>query len=292
VSHDQHFKNLILDYPLDALQLFAAEEAAGLDPSVRILPVREEQLQERLGERFRELDVPLLVEWPDGRREALLFVVEPESDARRFSIHRLVHYCVDLAELLATDCVVPVVVFMRGRAPRWRLVLGGERHRYLHFEYLVCELEELSAERYFDSDNLVARLNLPNMAYAGDAKLEVYARAVQGLRLLEPDPERQAKYEDFVDIYTGLDDNERAAFAVRYPEETEAMTTFSERFREQGLQQGLQQGEAAVLIRLLERRFGELTDAQRQRIETADVETLLQWSERVLTAASVDDVLR
>jgi len=28
--------------------------------------VRQEQLQERLGERFRELDVPLLVEWPDG----------------------------------------------------------------------------------------------------------------------------------------------------------------------------------------------------------------------------------
>ena len=60
---------------------------------MRITPVRQEQFQERLGERFRELDVPLRVEWPDGRRKALLFVLEEESDARRFSIHRLAHYC-------------------------------------------------------------------------------------------------------------------------------------------------------------------------------------------------------
>jgi hypothetical protein len=53
--------------------------------------VRQEQLKERLGDRFRELDVPLLVEWPDGRREALLFVVEEQSDPKRFSIHRLAH---------------------------------------------------------------------------------------------------------------------------------------------------------------------------------------------------------
>lgn len=33
-SHDQNFKNLILDYPLQALQLFAPQEAAALDASV------------------------------------------------------------------------------------------------------------------------------------------------------------------------------------------------------------------------------------------------------------------
>jgi hypothetical protein len=38
--------------------------------------MREEQLKERLGDRFRELDVPLLIEWPDGRRQALVLVLE------------------------------------------------------------------------------------------------------------------------------------------------------------------------------------------------------------------------
>lgn len=85
VSHDQNFKNLILDYPLQALQLFAPEEAAHLDETVTFTPIREEQLKDRLSYRFLELDIPLLLEWPDGRREALLFVVEQQSDPRSFS---------------------------------------------------------------------------------------------------------------------------------------------------------------------------------------------------------------
>lgn len=69
MNHDQNFKNLILDYPRQALEFFAAAEAGPLEwETARITPVRQEQLQERLGERFRELDTPLLVEWPDGRR--------------------------------------------------------------------------------------------------------------------------------------------------------------------------------------------------------------------------------
>ncbi|MGD9973361.1 MAG: hypothetical protein AB7S77_09895 [Desulfatirhabdiaceae bacterium] len=38
-------------------------------------PIRQEQLKERLGDRFRELDTPLLVEWLDGRREAWPIIV-------------------------------------------------------------------------------------------------------------------------------------------------------------------------------------------------------------------------
>ncbi len=53
------------------------------------------------------------MEWPDGRRAALLFVFEEETEPARFSIHRLAHYCLDLAELYATDRVVPVVIFLR-----------------------------------------------------------------------------------------------------------------------------------------------------------------------------------
>lgn len=106
-SHDQNFKNLILDYPLQALQLFAPEEAAHLDDTVRFTPIRQEQLKDRLSDRFYELDIPLLLEWPDGRREALLFVIEQQTDPRQFSIHKLARYCLEIAELLATDRVTP-----------------------------------------------------------------------------------------------------------------------------------------------------------------------------------------
>jgi hypothetical protein len=268
--------------------------------------VRQEQLQERLGERFRELDVPLRVEWPGGRREALLFVLEEESDASRFSIHRLAHYCLDLAELFQTERVVPVVIFLRGTAPRYRLELGGERHRFLDFSYLACELATLPFEDYRDSDNIVARVNLPNMNFDPERKVETYAYAARGLIELEADPERRLKYLDFIDIYAHLDDNERERYQREYPDEAEIMSSFSERFiqqglergREQGLQQGLKQGEqlgmrkgeAKMLLSLLKLKFGDVSDQYLGRVDKADTDALLRWSERTLTSDRIEDV--
>ena len=89
-----------MDYPKWAIKLFAKSQSKYIDQCKRILPVRQETLQERFGERFREMDTPLLEEWPDGEREAIVFLFEEESVTSRFSEYRLAHYCLDLAELL------------------------------------------------------------------------------------------------------------------------------------------------------------------------------------------------
>ena len=60
MSHDQNIKNLILDYPRQALRFFAADEAADIDQRVTITPNRQEQLEDRVGDRFLEVDAPLL----------------------------------------------------------------------------------------------------------------------------------------------------------------------------------------------------------------------------------------
>ena len=294
-SHDQNFKNLIVDYPRQALAFFAKAEAENLDDSVRIQLLREEQQKERLGERFRELDVPLLVEWPDGRREAILFVLEEETDPSRFSIHRLIHYCTDLSELYQTDRVVPVVIFLRSSsAIPGQLHLGSDQHTYLSFQYLNCELGQLPVEHYWDSDNLVARLNLPNMSWSQDQKLEVYARAIRGLMELEPDRERQLKYVDFIDIYTALDDNEMKVYEKQYPQETKTMAGLRERLlaegEQRGVQQGLATGERTLLLRLLTRRFGPLDEATRKKLESASTEDLEHWADNVLNARSLEEV--
>ncbi len=44
ISHDQNFKNLILDYPRQALAFFAPEEAPASEDDVEIVPLRQEQL--------------------------------------------------------------------------------------------------------------------------------------------------------------------------------------------------------------------------------------------------------
>ncbi len=295
VSHDQNFKNLILDYPRDALAFFAAEEAPMPDDSVRIIPARQEQLQERLGKHFRELDVPLLVEWADGRREAILFALEEETDWRRFSPHRLALYCLDLAELFETDRVVPVAIFLRAADPvPASLTLSTERRPYLTFDYLACKLKSIPSERWQDSDNLVARVNLPNMRSPQTRKVEVYAQAVRGLLELEPDGGKRAKYLEFIDIYAGLTDNEFRRYQRQYPEESTTMAGVIQRARDEGMQQGMQQGhvegERAVLERQLRRRFGLLSPEIAERLSQASTDDLESWAENVLDAETLGDV--
>jgi predicted transposase YdaD len=61
--------------------------------------------------------------------------------------------------------------------------------------------------------------------------------------------------------------------------------------RQEGEQRGRQQGEAALLMRLLERRFGALPAWVQDRIATADTTALEEWGLRVLDAGSLADVL-
>ena len=73
------------------------------------------------------------------------------------------------------------------------------------------------------------------------------------------------------------------------------MQTFIERYIEQGKQLGLergrQEGQATLLLRLIERKFGPPTEAVLERIASADQDTLLRWSDRILTAESLDVLL-
>jgi cob(I)alamin adenosyltransferase len=193
--------------------------------------------------------------------------------------------------MLNTERVVPVVTFLRGGAVPDRLELGGDRHTYLSFRYLACHLPRLDWQQYRDSQNLTARLNLPNMHYAPAQWIDVYAHAMRGLFELEPDPEKQIKYIDFIDIYTALAPDELERYCEQYSEDVKKMSSFAERHLEKGRQEGMQQGEARVLLRQMERKFGAVSVEIRQRINQADEERLLEWLERILTANSPEEVL-
>ena len=294
--HDQNFKNLIVDYPLASLRFFAPQEVTPDLDQADIVPVRQEQLKERLSDRFRELDTPLLVQWEDGRREAILFVIEEETQSSRFSIHRLARYCLDLAELMETDRVVPVVIFLNSGNRPLSLTLGSDHASYLDFRYLACDLSKLPARQYYGSHNIVARLNLPNMSYSPNEKLEMYLAAQTGLVTLEENPEKQRKYIDFIDYYAKLSDKEIATFREKYIDEKGEIMGFAQTLRDEGRREGIKEGERKggfiILFRQLTRRFGELPQWARERLENAAPEQLETWADQVLTAECLEDVFK
>ncbi len=59
---------------------------------------------------------------------------------------------------------------------------------------------------------------------------------------------------------------------------------------EEGYRVGRREGEAVLLIRQLELKFGHLQSGDRARVEAADSERLLAWGERILTATSLKEV--
>jgi hypothetical protein len=60
--------------------------------------------------------------------------------------------------------------------------------------------------------------------------------------------------------------------------------------REEGLEQGRLEGEARVLLRQLQRKFGPLPPEIEARVRSAEDECLLEWSECVLTAERLQDI--
>ncbi|WP_300988703.1 transposase [Thiocapsa sp.] len=58
---------------------------------------------------------------------------------------------------------------------------------------------------------------------------------------------------------------------------------------EKGQRIGVQKGEANILLLLIEKKFGETSaNALRERVASADSDTLRLWSERILTADTPD----
>ena len=68
------------------------------------------------------------------------------------------------------------------------------------------------------------------------------------------------------------------------------MQTFIDRYIQQGREQGERLGEARMLLRQAEAKFGSLDRDVRQRILDADSESLLLWSGRILRADSLEAV--
>lgn len=62
--------------------------------------------------------------------------------------------------------------------------------------------------------------------------------------------------------------------------------------RSKGIEEGITQGEAQILLRLLQRRFGDIPPQFVTRIQSADNDTLLRWSERILSAQTLEDVFQ
>ena len=83
---------------------------------------------------------------------------------------------------------------------------------------------------------------------------------------------------------------ERLTLEEFEPMLAERIDAWNEQLREESRQEGQREGEARALLRFLERRFGHIDRATRDRIAAADADLLLEWIDRFTTAERLADI--
>jgi ribosomal protein S18 len=293
-SHDHNFKNVFLDFPREALELFYPQALEQYGELQEITFVRQEPRKHRLSDSALALDMPILFRF--GRGSLLLWLVEFQEDKEKFSIYKLLRYATDLMEAHPDAVVIPTVLFTDRKA--WRKDVPRQLESsfvgttFLHFEYIHLKLFALQAKDYYNINNPVAKILMPKMHYPPSERLEVLRHAYLGLYQLASRAHFE-KYVDFIDVYAEVRPEEQKALYEDIIEHKET-TMLAQYIKDLGRVEGEITGSTKILQRQITKRFGKnITDLDvQERLRKATPEQLDLWAERILDAKNVDEVFK
>lgn len=187
-----------------------------------------------------------------------------------------------------------------------RLIACPEVARYLpNFEFILDDLSQLSSEeilaRARQQTEAAAALVLLALRFGRDRQ-EFYgqlARLSEFILLVLSTPAGvdafrsvldyldKPKREDHIQVLDEL----RRAMGPASPEARKAVMSIAEELRIEGRVEGRVEGERLLLRRLLTLKFGPLPQTVSAVLDVATEQQLETWAERVLTAASLEEVL-
>ena len=304
-DHDQFFKNLLQEFFGDLLRIVVPELAPGL--RVDEPTFLESELFTSFPEgRRRYLDLVARVETLEDEAGVVLVHVEIERQARRQMGLRLLDYALQL--WLAHHLpVVPIVVYLRGGKPdvtREEVQVDVLGQRFHSFGYLAFGLSRSRATEY------LARPEPLAWGLAGLMNRGEMSKARHRLACLSPmtrarlSDRRRFLLVNCVETYVQLDpaaqEEYETLLAEEGHEEVATMeTTWADRLRQEGfeagvregIQEGREEGKRDLVLDLLARRFGPLTEGTIKRVNAlTSSEELSRLAARVLDAPTLEDL--
>ena len=245
-THDSAFKDLVQDFPLDTVRWLTPEAEATYGPIEEIIFLREEMKHQWLNDEGRELDIPMLIRFKSG--PAIISLIEHKGDKPTFSIYKVAHYMLDLAETYPKIPIVPILVF--ADSAKWRKDVKREikievfGNTWLYFKYHKVKLKDMKASEALGSDNPVLHILSPLMDYPKEDRFKVAADAYLNLKR-QTDEVRFRKYMDFIDKYAKIKKGEKVELLdlLKHREEGIMLReALLEEGREEGLEKGREEG--------------------------------------------------
>jgi len=238
----------------------------------------------------RELDVVAQVYTLDGAPELILVHIEVQAQKTREFPYRMFEYYA-LLRLRYKLPVLPVVVYLSAgtgglSAATYEETLFGQT--ILTFRFHGVGLPDLSADDYREADNPLAPALSALMQPSALGRTLQKALSLRRTLTSSLDEARKSLLLNIIETYLPLSEAEETEFQRLISQEqlqgvTHMLTVYEER--------GILKGKRDALLKLLQYKFGEVSEAIAAKIHAIDTEAELDaLLERVLTANTLADM--
>jgi hypothetical protein len=173
----------------------------------------------------------------------------------------------------------------------------GIQQSGMDYRYHIIDMHTVDCETLLNQGTPEGLVFAILCDFKGRPEREVVHYILQRLRQLTA--ENETRFREYVRMLEVLSTNRDLEHVI---EEEEKMLSQVDQTRlpsfrigmQQGMQEGMQQGihygEEKLLERQLTRRFGPLSPAVLNKLQSADLEQLERWAENVLFAQTLDEV--
>lgn len=282
-------KDIVSKHLLQKIALDIARLLFGLD-------VDEAELIDTENQRVEERRADLVLKMRGAEGSSLLHI-EIQNDNQREMPWRMLRYRTDIALAHPGLPIRQYLVYI-GRAKL--NMADGIEEPGLSYNYPLLDMHTVDCERLLSQNTPDALVLAILCDFKGRPERIVVRHILERLQVMLG--ENEARIRDYFAMLEVLSSNRDLWQVVKEEESMLSQTRYSdlpsyeigmEQGMEQGMQQGMQQGEAKVLLRQLERKYGAtVAAAYRERVESASADTLLEWSDRILTAETIGEIFQ
>jgi Domain of unknown function (DUF4351)/Putative transposase, YhgA-like len=293
-SHDQIFKELIVTFFMEFLELFVPELAATIDPkSIEFL--QQEYFTDLVEGETKIVDLLAKVQIA-GEDATFLVHIEPQSTDRPVFPQRLFFYFARLHQK-HLERIYPIAIFSYDRpkkVAKSQYKVEFPHFKVLEFNFKAIQLNRLDWRDFLDRANPVAAALMSKMKIAKKDRPKVKAECLRLLVTLKLDPARTRLISKFVDSYLRLDVKEEQKFQAEVDtmglEQKEAIMQATTSWEEVGIAKGIESGQRSLISLQLEQKLGELPERLSDRVSDLSPEQLKTLAVALLGFESVDDL--
>lgn len=247
----------------------------------------------------------------DRRADLLLHVKAPDSYLLHIEIQnnnhpqmalRMLRYFVDIAFAYPDKPIHQYVVYI-GR-DNLRMSNSLQMQQW-HYEYNLLDVRCIDCQAFLEQNNPDALVLAILCDFKQQDKQLVVRKIVQRLySLLRDNESGWREYFKMLEILSENRDLQQQVYEeermlseidiTRLPSYKDGWQHGHQEGRQEGRQEGKHEFAKALLWRLLEQKFGQMSDAEavQQKIMQANDEQLMLWATRVLTANTLDEVFQ